>query len=205
MAVGVIFTKGGILVYLIVICSIFALSSFLERIIKLQSIRIDADAFLERIEKMVIENKVNDAIQLCLQHKSPVARIVLAGLRHIHESKERMMAYLEESALHEFPQLESKLVVLSTVAHITPLLGLLGTVNGMIRAFQVIQEKSLETGLASPSDLAEGIWMALITTALGLAVAIPTIVAYNYIYRRVQKIKFSMEKAANRILTLSGH
>ena len=104
----------------------------------------------------------------------------------------------------EFPLLESKLSVLSTVAHIAPLLGLLGTVNGMIRAFQVIQEKALSTGLASPGDLAHGIWMALITTAMGLTVAIPTIVAYNFIFRQIQKIKHSMERAATKVLSFYG-
>ena len=199
-----LFIKGGVLVYLILLCSIFALGSFLERLIKLHSYKINADAFLEQIEQLVKRDNVQEAIVLCTKYNSPVARIMHAGLLHIGTSREKMTIILEEAALIEFPALESKLSVLATVAHISPLLGLLGTVNGMIKAFQVIQEKSQSTGLASPGDLAQGIWMALITTALGLAVAIPTVVAYNYIFHSVEKIKHDMEKAATKALTFAS-
>ena len=204
MGIVTIVTKGGFLVYLILLCSIFALSSFIERLIKLHSYRINTDTFLNEIEQLVDEDNIPQACKLCDRFNSPVSRIVKAGLTHLDMSKEKLMVNLEEAALHEFPHLEARLSILSTVAHIAPLLGLLGTVNGMIKAFQVIQEKSHATGLASPGDLAQGIWMALITTALGLAVAIPTVVAYNYIFNRVQKIKHDMEKAATKVLSFAS-
>jgi len=204
MGIITLFMKGGILVYLILLCSIFALSSFIERLVKLHSCKINADLFLDQIEQLVRRDNIHEAISLCQKYNSPVARVVHAGLSHIGTSREKMTIILEEAALREFPTLESGLGILSTVAHISPLLGLLGTVNGMIKAFQVIQEKSQATGLASPGDLAQGIWMALITTALGLAVAIPTIVAYNYIFHRVEKIKHDMEKAATKALTFAS-
>lgn len=196
-----IITKGGVIVYLIIGCSIFALSSFIERLIRLHSFTINTDKFLDEIAVLVRSERISEAIRLCEKYNSPVARVVKAGLSHITFSKEKMVATLEEAALLEFPQLEAHLSVLSTVAHIAPLLGLLGTVNGMIRAFQVIQEKASATALATPGDLAQGIWMALITTALGLAVAIPTVVAYNYIYGRVQGIRHDMEKAATKVMS----
>jgi biopolymer transport protein ExbB len=196
-----IITKGGIIVYLIIAASIFALSSFLERLIRLKSFKINTDKFLIEIEKLVKDEKLKEAIALCDSYNSPITRIVKAGLSHVTISRDRMTARLEEAALLEFPLLEAQLGVLATVAHISPLLGLLGTVNGMIKAFQVIQEKASATGLATPADLAQGIWMALITTALGLAVAIPTVVAYNYIFHQVQGIKHDMEKAATKVLS----
>ena len=204
MGIVTIFAKGGFLVYFILACSIFALSSFLDRLLFLQSIRINADIFFVKLDKLVRQERVDEAVQICDAHKSPVARIFKVGLKNMGISREKMQILLEDAALLEFPRLESKLEVLSTVAHICPLLGLLGTVNGMIRAFQVIQEKSQATGLASPGDLAQGIWMALITTALGLAVAIPTLVAYNFVLHKVQKIKHDMEKAATKALTYAS-
>lgn len=204
MGIVTIFAKGGVLVYLILISSIFALGSFLERMITLHSIAIDADAFLAKADKLVREDKKEEAIALCKKESSPVAKIFKVGVEHAGTSRANMEVLLEDAALAEFPKLESKLDVMSTVAHICPLLGLLGTVNGMIRAFQVIQQKAQATGLASPADLAEGIWMALITTALGLAVSIPSVVAYNYIFNKVGKVKNAMEKAATKALTYSA-
>ncbi|MBU1863613.1 MAG: MotA/TolQ/ExbB proton channel family protein [Candidatus Omnitrophica bacterium] len=201
MGIVTIFTKGGFLVYCILLCSIFALSSFIERLITLHNYKIDCDDFLEKIERFVRHDNIKQALTLCRESNSPIARIVQTGLTHMGTSREKMTVLLEEAALQEFPHLESKLGIIATVAHISPLLGLLGTVNGMIRAFQVIYEKSQTTGLASPADLAQGIWTALITTALGLAVAIPSVVAYNYLFHRVQKIKHDMEKAATKVLT----
>jgi len=201
MGMITIITKGGVIVYLIIIASIFALSSFLERLIRLKSFKINTDKFLNEIEMHVKDDNLKDAVALCDSHNSPISRIVKAGLSHVSISRDKMVARLEEAALHEFPLLEAQLGVLSTVAHIAPLLGLLGTVNGMIKAFQVIHEKAAETGLATPADLAQGIWMALITTALGLAVAIPTVVAYNFIFHQVQSIKHDMEKAATKVLS----
>lgn len=199
-----IINRGGFLVYIILICSIFSLSSFIDRLIKLHSYKIHTDDFLQEVEQLVRVDNVPDALALCEQYASPVARVLRVGLVHMGTSREKMSIILEEAALSEFPYLESKLVILSTVAHIAPLLGLLGTVNGMIKAFQVIQETSAATGVASPGDLAQGIWMALITTALGLSVAIPTVVAYNYVAHQVGKIKTDMEKAATKALSFAS-
>ena len=110
---------------------------------------------------------------------------------------------MEEVALLELPKLEERLGILATVAHIAPLLGLLGTVIGMIRAFQAIQTKTETMNFVSTGDLAAGIWVALITTACGLSVAIPTVVAYNYIRHYVKIIQHDMERAASRVLALA--
>jgi len=110
-----------------------------------------------------------------------------------------MKEAVEEVSLYEVPRLGKNLVILSTVAHIAPLLGLLGTVSGMIRAFMMIQEKS---GMANPGELAQGIWVALITTAAGLVVAIPAYVAYNYLASRVETQVLDMERCATDVINI---
>ncbi len=194
--------KGGILSYLIILCSILALASFIERFIVIRKSKIDTQKFLAKIEELIRLEKWHEAVKLSKAYDSPIARIVNSALSHVAVSRDKMAANLEETVLVELSKLESRLTILATIAHIAPLLGLLGTVNGMIKAFYVIQQKSIESGVASVSDLSSGISMALVTTALGLAVAIPTIVAYNYIYREVEKIKRDMEIAATKIISL---
>ncbi len=106
---------------------------------------------------------------------------------------------IEDAGIHEVPRLEKNLVVLATIAHISPLLGLLGTVVGMIRAFMTIEEME---GVVNPSHLAGGIWEALLTTAFGLLVAILAYVAYNFLVARVGKIVLDMETSATEVVNL---
>lgn len=200
---GTFIFKGGAIVWLILGCSVFALASFIEKLIVIHRARIDTDAFLAEIEMLVKQNQVREAEKLCDRINSPVTRVVKAGITHLNSTRERIANRMEEVALKELPRIEERLGVLATVAHISPLLGLLGTVTGMIKAFQVVQTHSAGTGGVSPSDLAEGIWVALITTALGLSVAIPTVVGYNYLRHYVKLLQHDMERAASRILTLS--
>ena len=100
------------------------------------------------------------------------------------------------------PRLEKHIGLLSTIAHISPLLGLLGTVTGMVRAFQVIQEKTASFNPVSPGDLAGGIWEALLTTVAGLIVAIPTVVVYNYLVNRVDEFVVEMERSATEVINI---
>ncbi|MBN1492654.1 MAG: MotA/TolQ/ExbB proton channel family protein [Candidatus Omnitrophica bacterium] len=196
-------TKGGAIVWLILACSIFALASFIEKLVVIHRSRINTDKFLAEIEILVRQNKVKEAERLCDRFNTPVTRVVRAGIANLSATRERITNCMEEVALLELPKLEERLGILATVAHIAPLLGLLGTVVGMIRAFQVIQTKTQAMSFVSPADLAEGIWVALITTACGLSVAIPTVVAYNYIRHYVKVIQHDMERAASRVLALA--
>jgi len=109
---------------------------------------------------------------------------------------------VEEAGLYEVPRLEKNMPALATVAHITPLLGLLGTVLGMVRCFQVIQDKATSLNPVSPGDLAGGIWQALLTTVAGLSVAIPTYVAYNYLINKVDGFVLDMEKSATDLINI---
>ena len=107
---------------------------------------------------------------------------------------------MEEAALSEVPKLEKNLNLLATLAHVSPLIGLLGTVTGMVQAFQVIQEKATALNPVSPGDLAGGIWEALLTTVGGLSVAIPAIVAYNFLVTKVDNMIINMERAATELV-----
>ena len=107
---------------------------------------------------------------------------------------------IEDASLYEVPKLEKNLSVLATIAHISPLLGLLGTVTGMVRCFQTIQAKATSFHPVSPGDLAGGIWEALLTTVVGLIVAIPTFVIYNYLVSRINSFILEMEKASTELV-----
>jgi len=202
MAIITLLTKSGFIGGLIIFSSILALSSFIERMIRLQSWSINTDAFLDTVEGYVRSGELQMALDVCSNARGPIPRVVAAGISHMSAGKDAVVEYLDAAAARELPIIEAKIGIISTVAHIAPLLGLLGTVNGMIKAFQVIQERAEVTGLASPADLAQGIWLALITTAMGLSVAIPAVVGYNIIMHRIRKLKQNMDQAASRIAAL---
>ncbi|MFC1668388.1 MotA/TolQ/ExbB proton channel family protein [Chlamydiota bacterium] len=194
-----IIQKGGPLMYLIVICSILAAAVFIERLIHFHRAKIHTEKFMNGIRNIIKKGNVVEAISICEQTPGPVAFILKEGLIHHESSKDEIKETIEEAGLHEVPRLEKNLVILATVAHITPLLGLLGTVSGMIKAFMKIQEKA---GIVNPGDLAQGIWEALITTAGGLAIAIPAYVAYNYLVSRVDGFLLDMEKSSNELINI---
>ncbi|MCM8800262.1 MAG: MotA/TolQ/ExbB proton channel family protein, partial [Candidatus Omnitrophica bacterium] len=139
-------------------------------------------------------------IQLCDEAKNPIANILKAGILKFDRSREQIKEAIEEASLYEIPILEKNLSMLATIAHISPLLGLLGTVTGMVRCFYTIQIKTSSFNPVSAADLAGGIWEALLTTVFGLMVAIPTFVAYNYLVSRLNNIILEMEKASTELV-----
>ena len=194
--------KGGPLIYLIILCSIVALAVIIERLYHLHRARIDSDKFMESISNTLRRNRVMEAIDLCEKTPGPVAHIIKAGILKHDRSRTEIKEAIEDAGVCEIPRLEKNLGALATIAHISPLLGLLGTVTGMVRAFQIIQEKATSLHLVSPGDLAGGIWEALITTAAGLIVAIPTFVAYNYLVSRVKGFILEMERTTTDLINI---
>jgi len=194
--------KGGPLMYLIILCSVLAFAVILERLYHLYRARIDTGKFMEEIVSILRRNRVMEALNLCDKTPGPTARIVKAGIIKHDRPKTEIREAIEDTALHEVPLLEKNLGVLATIAHISPLLGLLGTVVGMVRAFQVIQEKATLLQPVNPGDLAGGIWEALVTTVAGLSVAIPAYVAYNYLVSRVDGLVLDMEKSASDLVNI---
>ena len=196
--------KGGPLMYLIILCSIVALAVVIERLYHLNRAKIDIDKFMESISNILKRNRIMEAIDLCEKSPGPIAHIIKAGILKHDRSRQEIKEAIEDAGIYEVPRLEKNLGALATIAHISPLLGLLGTVTGMVRAFQIIQEKATSLHPVSPGNLAGGIWEALITTAAGLIVAIPTFVAYNYLVSRVKNFIVEMERTSTELINILG-
>ena len=190
--------RGGPVMIPIVMCSVFSLALMFERLYYFISLHLGTDSatLFAELRKSLEAHRWSEAQKLCESRQVPVARVALAGLSAREGTPQEMDEAMEEAAHEEMPQVESHLRWLSTLAQVSTLLGLLGTVTGLVRAFQVIQNKSGGGNPVSPGDLAGGVWEALITTVAGLIVAIPTILAYNYFAGRVTEVQFQMEKAA---------
>jgi len=194
--------KGGPVMYLIMILSVIAFGIVLERIYNFNKARIDSQKFMDEIVKHLKRNKIIEAIEMCNQTPGPIAHIIKAGILKHDRSKPEIREAIDEAAQLEIPRLEKHLPIIATIAHITPLLGLLGTVSGMIKAFQIIQTKALTMTPVNPGDLSGGIWEALLATLAGLAVAIPTYVAYNYLVNQVDNLVYDMERSATDLVNL---
>src|SRR3989338_845713 len=192
--------KGGPVMWPIILCSVFAFAILLERMYHLHRAKIDTAEFMNRVGGTLKRNKIMEAIDMCNNTPGPIAQIMKAGILKHDRPRHEIREAIEDAGVHEVPRLEKNLSALATIAHISPLLGLLGTVTGMVRCFQVIQEKSTSLSPVNPGDLAGGIWEALITTVAGLIVAIPAYVAYNYLVSRVDNFVLEMEKAATELV-----
>lgn len=194
--------KGGPMMYLIILLSVLATAVIIERIYHLSRARIDANQFMDEITKVLKRNRIIEAIEMCNRTPGPIAHIIKAGILKHDRSRPEIKESVEEAAQLEIPRLEKHLPVLATIAHIAPLLGLLGTVTGMIKSFQVIQQKALALTPVNPGDLAGGIWESLLATIAGLAVAIPTYVAYNYLVNQIDNLVYDMERSATDLVNL---
>lgn len=183
------FIKGGFLMYPILICSLLAITIFFERMFYLKSIKTKSKKFVFRVKNLVKKGSIELAISACRKSPTPISNIMLAGLIKFGRGRDEIKEAIEDRANQEIPLLEGNLSTLSTIGNIAPLLGLLGTVFGMIQSFNVITLM----GVGNPEALSGGISVALLTTAFGLSVAIPTIVAYNYLSHRVDKLIREME------------
>jgi len=196
-------TKGGPLMWFILVSALIAVAVFVERLFYLHRAQIHAADFVNGIRNSLKRGNLIEANATCEETTGPVAQVVKAAIMHHDRSRDEMREAVQDVARTEVAHMERRLVVLATIAQITPLIGFLGTVLGMIQMFKDIQAAQLP----SPGQLAGGVWEALITTAGGLVVAVPVYVAYNYLVSRVQNLVLDMEKAANEIvgfLTRSG-
>lgn len=195
-----IFLAGGPLMWPILLCSIFAMAIVMEKFWHLHKINIDAQEFLRKILDKMKRHETKEAMQICENTPGPVANVLKAGILKYDRPRPQIIEAIEDVSLYEIPRMEKNLTALATIAHISPLLGLLGTVTGMVRCFQTIQAKAVSFHPVSPGDLAGGIWEALLTTVAGLMVAIPTFVAYNYLVSRINNFVLEMEKASTELV-----
>ncbi len=200
MGLWQLFLAGGPIMWPILISSIFAFAIIVEKFWHLYKIRIDTQDFLSNILNKMKRHQVKEALHVCDTTKSPVAHILKAGILKYDRPRARIIEAIEDASLYEVPKLEKNLPMLATIGHIAPLLGLLGTVTGMVRCFQTVQSKSTSFNPISPGDLAGGIWEALLTTVAGLVVAIPAYVAYNYLVSHINSFVLEMEKASTELV-----
>jgi len=200
MSLWQVFLSGGPVMWPILLCSVFALAIILEKFWHLNKIKIDTQEFLSAILDKMKRHETKEALQICDTTKSPISHILKAGILKYDRTRAQIKEAIEDASLYEIPRLEKNLSALATIAHISPLLGLLGTVTGMVRCFQTIQAKATSFHPVSPGDLAGGIWEALLTTVAGLIVAIPTYVAYNFLVNRINSFVLDMEKASTELV-----
>ena len=196
--------KGGPVMWPILLCSIVSFAVVIERLIRLWREEIDTKSFMQQIAKSLKRNKIMEALDLCDRTRGPIASILKAGILKHDRPRQEVKEAIEDASIFEVPKLERNLPVLATVAHVTPLLGLLGTATGLVSAFQVIESKAANVNPVNPGDLAGGIWAALLTTVFGLVVAIPTYVAYNYLVSRVDGFVLDMERSATDLMNILG-
>jgi len=183
----------------ILACSVISATIIMERLYSLRKAKPRIGNIFPRVKNLLKEEKANEALKLCESLPDPVAHILAVGIRIRERSSEEREKIIVRAGSRLLRKLDKNIRGLAVIGSITPLLGLLGTVVGMIRAFMKIQELG---GKVDASVLAGGIWEALITTAAGLSVAIPTLVAYHYFQGRVDNIDSRIKDIASELLEL---
>lgn len=192
-------TRGGLIMWPILLCSIVAAYVVIERLLVLRRARMDAGQFMLKLKSIYHHGDTSAVLSYCSQKDAPIANIVRRGILKHGQSEAKVREAVENAGREEVFHLERHLSMLASVGGVAPMLGFLGTVTGMIAAFQVIEQQS---GIVNPSALASGIWEALLTTAFGLIVGIPALVLYNYFVSRVRRLVQDMEVTTNEFLDM---
>ena len=194
-----ILAEGGLMIWVIVASSAVALAVFAERLLQFHRDQIDSTQFLNGVRNVLKRDNIVEALAICDATPGPVPRLVKTAILNRDRGREAVREALEDVGSWEVPRLEEKLNLLATIAQIAPLLGLLGTVLGFITVFRAVENAGLNAHVA---DLSSGIWKALICTAAGLAVSIPSYAGYNYLVGRVNTIVLDMEQISSEILNI---
>jgi biopolymer transport protein ExbB len=196
-----VFAKGGPVMWLLVVLGLAALIVFVERVLFLHRSQIRSTEFLNGIKNLLQKDRLMEALTLCEETPGPVAKLVKAGLRHAGADEAAMRFAVQEAALAELPVLERRVSALAAIAQIAPLFGLLGTLLGMIKTFWLFNQGG---NYATPAVLAGGMWEALLTAAVGLAVAIPAHLGRHFLSGRVRVLVQDMEWVANELMRYLG-
>ncbi len=194
--------QGGPMLGLILLVGLAAAAIFLERLYYLHRAQIKWRDFLLGIINILKRQNIAEAVSICEETPGPVAQLARAAILHHDEGPVRIRRAMEETGLVEMPRLESRLPLLATLAHLSPLLGLLGTVLGLMRMLLTIQQKA---PLVHAGDLSAGLWQALLATAAGLAMSIPAYAGYNLLLARVASVSLDMERAAMELENYFAH
>lgn len=190
---------NGILV-VIGLCSIVGIAVFIERLKYFNEIDVDTETLLIELRAVIFKGNIVEAISLCENHPGAVSNIVKAGISHHERPRDRIEHAMEMKGMVEIAKMEKNARILSIIAHIAPLIGLLGTVLGFIRAFAEMKMSGMME--ISASQIGEAMEYALVTTAAGLVVAIPAVLAYNYLVTRIETMTVEIQATASEVVDL---
>ncbi len=189
---------GGPVLWVIGVCAVIGMFIFFKKTFQFHREEVNVSELVRGLENVLRRNGYVEAISLCDNTPGPAARILSSAILAYERKDEDLKQAIDDACLEELPKLEKNIDILGTIGFIAPLLGLLGTVLGMMETFQTV---NVTNSMAlSATELAGSIRMALVTTAAGLVIAIPCYVAYNYLISRVNSITLDMEKAASEII-----
>jgi len=196
--------RGGFMMIPILFGSVLALTIIIERLWVLQRSKVFPGAFLARMDEMVKSGRRSEALSACRENDSTVARILSEGLENSNRPRNEIVEALQVAGRRESAGMSRWVGALGAIAALEPLMGLLGTVLGLIEAFKRVEATNI---VGNPSAVAGGVWQALITTAAGLIIAIPAYAVYRYFRSRVSGLVMDMEQSAFQLvqeLTASG-
>jgi biopolymer transport protein ExbB len=196
-----VFTKGGPLVWVLLGLLLWGVFIIVRKSAALRRDRVISPDVVQHVEELLLANRLPDATAYCKQNTVPMTRIILAGIYHFDRSEAELKDILEEAGRQEVPGIRQHLTTLGTIAGVAPLVGLLGTVLGMIEVFATLSQGA---GIEA-TDLAGGISEALITTACGLVVAMPTIAFYNSFNTRASNLIVELEKVSLHMVAVLKH
>jgi len=196
-----IIRDGGIVMYPLILLSFVGFAIIIEQLIFFRKIRVDENKVLERLKTTLSKQHFDEAISICENNPSPVTNLARVAIEHRKYDPKILKDAIMDAANLEVPKLERFLSSLGTVANISPLLGLLGTILGIMDAFGILSSMQ---GIGDPSLLAGGISKALITTAAGIIVSVPSIIFYNYLVGKVNHIIIRLENRVNELVLLLG-
>ena len=194
-------SRGGLLVIPIMLCSVIALAIFLERLIRIAWLKRRGRGLAHQVADLINQGNDDQAREVAIASESPMGSVLEQALEVKDKSQETLEGIMMHATEEQLRGLSRYLQALATIGNIAPLLGLLGTVVGMIKAFMVIQEMG---GKVNAAVLAGGIWEAMLTTALGLAVALPTMVAHSYLSARVDRYEAQLQGGTVMFLKAIG-
>lgn len=193
--------KGGWVLWMILVTGAVGVAVFIERLLHYHRAQINSTEFLNGVRNVIKRDNIVEAVSICDATPGPVARMVKVAILHREGGKEGMREALDEAGLIEVPRLEEKLGALATIAQIAPLMGLFGAVLGFVKVFWQMQLSGMPL---QPTEFAAGMWQGLICLGAGIAVAVPTYVAHNFLVSRLNEVLLDMEKSSTEIIRLLG-
>jgi biopolymer transport protein ExbB len=190
-----LFARGGPMIWVLLVIGLVGVMVFIERTLFLHRGQIRSTAFIAGIKNILAKRRIVEALTVCEETPGPVAAVVKAALLHADDQAETMRFHVQEAAVVELPALERRLGAIAAIAQVAPLVGLLGTVMGMVTTFL-----AFDRDYATASALSKGMWQALLSTAGSLMIAIPAHLAHHFLVGRVKAIVRDVEWAGNEIM-----